>query len=441
MTATRRQLAERSVLSVMIQNDDARYACVDRLSPEHFTVLVHRKVFEYMVELSHSGSVCDVMTIADLARRDNWPVQIADLSEINGWEATYDPERFVRVLEEGRRRDMMHETGIWLAEQSLVEAESPSELLDAASSRLFDIGRSTSRENVPMADHLRRHVERLGEKVAAGGVDTVGAKSGLTELDRMLSGFQAPRLYVVGGRPGVGKSAAGLRIALGMAHCGHPSDFVSCEMDVPEMLDRLLAIESGVDMWRVVKGRMNDDEHQRVNYAATKLANLPISLAYMPGVRPAELRSRARRLKATMGLEVLWVDYLQLVRPDREDKELTREQQVAASSRKLKLLAGDLGIAVCAMAQLNRLLEQRKSKKPVLSDLRESGAIEQDADVVMFVHRDQESERPDNKPVKASWIIAKQRSGPTGDIDMLYFRERTQFEEPAEMEVGDVFKA
>lgn len=441
MNSDRRHLAERSVLSVMLACDDDRYACVDRLEPEHFTVLMHRRVFEYIREVSSTGRPCDVMVLADLCKRDNFRVTISELNEIAGYEASRDPERFVRILEEGRRRDLLRQTGTWLLDRSNNDAESSTDLLDAAAARLFDIGRTTVRENVPLSDQIKRHMGALGKKVAAGGVDVIGAKTGLPMVDRILFGFQAPRLYLVGGRPGVGKTAMGLRLALGMAHSGHPQAFVSCEMDTPEMLDRLLSMESGVDSWRIQKGRLHEEEFDAVVRASGVLAELPIDLAYRPGLRPSELRARARRLKASMGLEVLWADYLQLMRPDREDADAPREQQVASISRKLKLIAGDLGIAVGAMAQLNRLVEQRKSKKPTLSDLRESGALEQDADCVMFVHRDQETEQAGNKPVKATLIVAKQRSGSTGEIDMLYFRERTQFEEPADESQADVFES
>ncbi len=438
MSMTTRQSAERSVLSTMMQRENVLYDLVDRLSVEHFTSLAHQQVFAHMAEAASSGKTCDSFTLAEMSQRDKSVADMPFLAELHDWECG-DPERFVRIVEDARKRDLLRLASMRATEASSDDALDTTDILDGLQAELFDISRDTSSKDAAIQAHVAAFVVALDARIASGGVDVVGARTGIPTLDEMLSGIQAPRLYVIGGRTGIGKTAAGLRMALGMAKNGHPQGFVSCEMGVPEMLLRLVSIESGVDAKRIESGHMFDEEYARVSKACALMARLPLALFFKPGMRPSHLRSVARKLKSTIGLQVMWVDYLQQMQSDRGDPDASREQQVASISRRLKLLAGDLNIAVCAMAQVNKDADHSESKKPTLSSLRESAAIGMDADCVIFVHRDKDNEKPGTMPVPASLIIAKQRNGQTGEIDMLYFRSRTQFEEKKEEPISETF--
>lgn len=300
-------------------------------------------------------------------------------------------------------------------------------LLDSIEAEVFGLSQSHMRaEFIELKDILTESYERI-EEFAKDGRELRGLSTGFADLDTKLAGMQDSNLLILAARPGIGKTTFALNIALHAASKDKiPVGFFSLEMSKEELVDRLLVSAADIDAWRLKTGKLSDDDHKRLVSAMGVLSEVPIFIDDTPGLSILEMRTKARKLKVEHDVKLLVVDYLQLAWAGRKFDSRTNE--VSFVSQNLKNLARELHIPVLALSQLNRAVEQRGTRKPQLADLRESGAIEQDADVVMFLYsEDDEEDLLDQSKRLIKLSIAKHRNGPTGEIDLMFRGDRVQF--------------
>ena len=303
------------------------------------------------------------------------------------------------------------------------------DVVDSAQSEIFAVTeRRNSEDFLPIGDVMERTLEEIDAASSRDG-QMLGIPTGFRQLDELTGGFQAGQMIVLAARPAIGKSTLGLDIArsASIAH-GKASVIFSLEMSREEITKRMLAAEAGVKLTKLTKGPMGPNDWERLASTAARIAKAPLFIDDSPNMSLMEIRAKCRRLKQQHNLSLVIVDYLQLMSSGR--KVESRQQEVSEFSRALKLLAKELQVPVIAISQLNRGAEQRTEKRPMLSDMRESGAIEQDADIVILLHRDDAYDR-DNRPGEADFIVAKHRSGPTDTIAVAFKKDYAHFADMA----------
>jgi replicative DNA helicase len=300
-------------------------------------------------------------------------------------------------------------------------------LLDRSEQRIFQIAsRRLKQDAVAMKDLVKSSIEMIDTLYQRKGYIT-GLPTGFTDLDHMLAGLQPADLIIVAGRPAMGKSSLALSLAEHVAvHQRLPVAIFSLEMSKEHLVQRLLCSHARINAHNVRTGMLSTSDWPKLTQAAGKLAEAPIFIDDSPGLTPMELRARARRLKREKGLGLILIDYLQLM--ESADSVENRATEISNITRALKGLAKELNVPVIAMSQLNRSVESRNDKRPVMSDLRESGAIEQDADVILFIYRDEVYNKDSAEKGTAEIIVAKQRNGPTGEVKLTFLGEYTRFE-------------
>jgi replicative DNA helicase len=424
--------AEQSVLGAILINNDALNASLELLTEEYFYKDSHRRIFFAMTELFDKSEPIDIITLTDHLKRKNELELIGGVPYLTSLVSMIPTSANIRyhakiVREKAMIRGLLH-TATDIARNVYESDFDAEELIDYAEKQIFDL--SDKRINVSFStlkqvikDSFQMIEQLYDRKEAVTGVPT-----GFKELDELTTGFQKSDLIIIGGRPSMGKTAFSLNIAQHVGvHMKEPVAIFSLEMSKEQLAFRMLCSEAMVDSNSIRKGFIKKDDWHSLTAAASKLAESPIFIDDSSGISILEMRAKARRLKSEHGLSMVVVDYLQLMR-GRGNSE-RREQEISEISRSLKALAKELKIPVIALSQLNRGVETRTgNKKPTLADLRESGAIEQDADVIIFLYRDEvyNKNSPDNKG-KAEIIIAKQRNGPTGEIKLTFLSHCTRF--------------
>ena len=424
--------AEQAVLGAVLLDNDALGRITSVLSEADFYRPAHRRIFRAMVELFDGGTPVDTVTLTNALRSQNALDEIggvAYLAELaDAIPAAATLQHYLAIV-----KDKSVLRGLVAACQEISEEayEQPRELgpvLDLAEKRIFDLTQvRVSRDTAPLGEVLTRTFDMIEERSERQG-DIVGVPTGYVDLDRMTAGLQQEELIILAARPSMGKTAFALNLTLNAAvQYGRPAAFFSLEMSKESLGMRFFSAHARVSADRLRKGSLTQEDWAALVLASEELAGVPLFLDDTPGISLSELRSKARRLVVEEGVQMLVLDYLQLMGTDKAID--SREQQIATLARGLKGLAKELHVPVIILSQLNRGLESRKDKRPMLSDLRESGAIEQDADVVMFIHRDDyytkdQSERPN----VAELEIAKQRNGPTGRVELYFNKEIGRFE-------------
>ncbi len=353
-------------------------------------------------------------------------------------------EHYAKIIKDHAVRRNLIAQATRLIEKAYDETEEVSELLEGAEAGIFAISQEhVSRDFLPIKDALTQSFDRLDELQKSSG-KLRGVPTGFKDLDNKLAGMQNSNLLILASRPGQGKTSMALNIAQYVAvSAGLPVGIFSLEMSQEELVDRLLVAQADIDAWKLKTGRLDERDFDKLSLAMGELAEAPIFIDDTPGITISEMRTKARRLQVEHGLQFLIVDYLQLIRGRNLEN---RVQEVSEISQNLKNLARELKIPMLAISQLNRSVEARGSRKPQLADLRESGAIEQDADVVMFIYR----EDPE-KPEQVILDIQKHRNGPIGEIALIFRADRTKFygmektrtatSKPVEKEAKDLPKA
>ncbi len=432
--------AEISVLSAMLIDGDAVARAVEMVDDSSFYRESNRRVFRGMIRLYSRGEVIDAVTLSDELKSAGELEAAGGMSYlarlVDAVPTAANIEYHCRILQDKAVLRKLIEASTDIIQDAYeAPAGEVDDTLDRAEQRIFQIAQSSERQGfVWIKEILWPTFERIEELQRSPGSVT-GVAAGFPDLDNMTAGFQPGDLIVVAGRPSMGKTALALNFAQHAAiEQDVPVAVFSLEMSKEQLVQRLLCAEGRVDSGRLRRGRLQDDEYARLATAAGHLNTAPIWIDDTPAITPNEVRAKARRLASETNLGMLVVDYLQLMAGPRNVEN--RQQEISAISRSLKAVAKELNIPVVALSQLSRGPEQRTDKRPMLADLRESGAIEQDADVVMFVYRE-EAYRKDGDMLddkgesiegRAELIVGKQRNGPTGTVHLYFHKPYTLFE-------------
>ncbi len=427
--------AEESVLGAMLLSREAIAEVVETLDPDHFYKPAHGHLYDAIMGLYGAGQPVDAVTVAEELQRAGLleeiggPALLLDLQAST--PAISNASHYAKIVEEHALLRRLIMVSNEIAETAYGVPDDVVKAIDDAESRMFEVAqRRVTNTTAEIKDLLSANLDRLEQLYERGDAIT-GSSTGYIDLDEMLAGLQPNALYVVGARPAMGKTAFGLGMAANAAMKDQkPVLIFSLEMSQLELSQRILCSEALVDSSRVRTGKIGEAEWTRISHAVGRLAEAPIFIDDNPHTSVMEIRAKARRLQSRVGdLGMVIVDYIQLM-TGRSNAE-SRQVEVSEISRGLKILARELEAPVVALAQLNRALEQRVDKRPMLSDLRESGSLEQDADVVMFLYRDEVYD--DQSPDKgvAEVIVAKHRNGPVGRVRLAFRGQYTRFDNMA----------
>ena len=416
--------AERSIIGAILLDSDAITAVAQSLKPEHFYKESHSDIVKAMLQLFEKREPIDLVTLTAQLKKNNKLDKVggaAFISEIaSGVPTAAHVTQYAQIIRDHWVKRQLIAASVKLSQSAYDETHDVRELLDEAEQSVFALSQEQLRQNfMPLKDALAESFDRLDElHKKKGGLR--GVSTGYWDLDGKLAGMQDSNLLILASRPGQGKTSLALNIAAHVAvHEGLPVGIFSLEMSKEELVDRLLVAQAEVDAWKLKTGNLDDNDFDRLQEAMGVLADAPLFIDDTPASNLMEIRTKSRRLQVESGLKLLIVDYLQLIHGRNLEN---RVQEVSEISQSLKNLARELKIPVIAVSQLSRAVEQRGTRKPQLADLRESGAIEQDADVVMFLWRAD----PENfEEVKLD--IQKHRNGPTGEIDLTFKKERVKF--------------
>jgi replicative DNA helicase len=432
------QDAEEAVLSAMLIDQDAVMRAVELLDDTMFYAERNRRIYRGMIAIAERGGVIDPLTLSEeLARRGE--LEASGGKEYVGYLVDAVPTAanisyHAEIVREKALLRRLIEVSTTIVQEAFEGRSTANELLDEAESKIFQVAETRQKDGFTRIKELLWPTMERIEALQKGGKTITGVPSGFNDLDEMTSGFQSSDLVIVAARPSMGKTAFTLNIAQHAAiEANIPVAFFSLEMSKDSLVQRMLTSEARVDAQRLRKGQLRDDDFPRMARAAGILSSAPIWIDDTPGITLLEMRSKARRLKAESGVGMIIVDYLQLMQGPANSE--SRQQEVSQISRGLKALAKELSVPVVALSQLSRAPEQRTgdNKRPQLSDLRESGAIEQDADLIMFLFRQEFYDGPQDKDGnsiegKAEVIVGKQRNGPTGTVNLYFHKQYTRFE-------------
>jgi replicative DNA helicase len=426
--------AEQSVLGGILIENDAINKVVEILTPEDFYRDAHRRIYNALINLSSRDEPADLITLTNELRKIDQldaaggASYIASL--IDSVPTAANIEYYARIVKEKSILRQLIQTSTDIITESYQDRSDVESFLDEVERSIFQISENRVRPSFyPIRDIVKQSfktLERLYEKKEL----VTGVPSGFKELDQMTAGFQPSDLIIVAGRPSMGKTAFCLNVAQYAAiEKRTPVAVFSLEMSKEQLVIRLLCSEAHVEGTKLRTGFLSEGDWPRLTIAAGNLSEAPIFIDDTAALSVLELRAKARRLKADQGLGMVIIDYLQLMR-GRARVE-SRQQEISEISRSLKAVAKELSIPVIAVSQLSRRTEERTGMRPQLSDLRESGAIEQDADLILFLYRDEVYNRAEDNPNrgKAEMIIGKQRNGPTGKIDLAFLSKFTTFKD------------
>lgn len=418
--------AEQSVLGSMLIDKEAIYTASELLTGEDFYRSAHQKIFEAIISLCDRGEPVDLITLSDELRGRKglqeaggmqYLVLLADVvptaANVQYYAEIVREKAILRALISGCTQIISAGFG---------SPQDVDELLDRAEQKIFEVGRRGKRQGFsPLKEVLVRTFERI-EKLYDHKKGVTGLSSGFTDLDHISAGLQEADLIIVAARPGMGKTTLALNIAQHIAVNEEKAvAFFSLEMAKEQLAQRLLSAQAHIDAQNLRRGFLSQQDWQKLTRAVGPLSTAPLYIDDTASLSVMELRSKARRLKAEKGLDAIFVDYLQLMRGSSRAEN--RQQELSEISRSLKALAKELNVPVVALSQLSRAVEKRPDRRPILSDLMESGGIEANADMVLFIYREAYYTRDAEDGNLAELIVAKQRNGPTGTVE-LYFHDR-----------------
>jgi replicative DNA helicase len=421
--------AEESVLGAVMLSADAANVALEKLRPEDFYKPAHQAVFEAITGLFDGNQPIDAVTVADHLRRTDQLDRVGGVgfltTLLDGVPTTANIGYYADIVDETAARRRLLAAGSAVGRIAMETDREIADVLDAAEMEVFRVAeRSVGDGLVAVGPMLEETLERI-EELGTRGDDITGVATGFKDLDAKLAGLHPANLVVIAARPSMGKSALALNVAQNIAEHGEPVAVFTLEMSREEVVQRLLSSMAGVDSHKLRTGQLSPELWQRVVREASKLYQMPFYVDDSPGLTVTAIRAKCRRMRRKHGLGLVVVDYLQLMQgPVRSEN---RQQEIADISRALKNLARELHVPVIAVSQLNRQLEARENKRPRLGDLRESGAIEQDADIVVFIYRDEYYNPGGDEPGLAEINIAKHRAGGTGTVLMNFAAEFTRF--------------
>lgn len=423
--------AEQATLGSMLLDRDALLKALEILRSDDFYYDSHRLIFENIAKLFDSDRACDVVTLAEKMRQSN-ALAVSGGAEylallVNLVPTSANIAYYAHIVEEKSLARALINACTTVIRESYESEQEAVELLDKAQHLILQLSQKRVRSDfVPLKEVINEAFDKI-EELYHRDEHVTGVPSGFVDLDIMTTGFHPSELIVVAARPGMGKTSFCLNIA---QHAGTTKKIAaaifSLEMSREQIAQRMLCSEARIDANRVRRGILSERDWPELAKAAGKLSNATIYIDDSPGITVLELRAKARRLKFEQNLGLVIVDYLQLMRSHSRSEN--RQQEISEISRSLKAMARELELPVIAVSQLSRAVEQRSPKRPQLSDLRESGAIEQDADLVLFIYRDAYYNPDSQKGGTAEVIVAKQRNGPVGTVELIFLDEYTRFE-------------
>ncbi len=421
--------AEESVLGSVLMSADAANTALEKLHAEDFYRPAHQSIFQSISELFDGNQPIDAVTVSEALRRSGALDRVGGVGYltqlIDSVPTASNIEYYADIVEEHALRRRLLRTGGDIAGLATTMDDPIGQVLDRAEQSVFAVSERRIGEGLAPIDPLLGPAIERAEELNRLGSEVTGVSTGFRDLDRKLAGLHPANLVVIAARPGMGKTTLALNIAQNVAVHDKPVAIFSLEMSREEIVSRMLCSTGRIDSQRLRTGRLNDTDFTKLQTAANVLYKKPVFVDDSPGLTVTEIRAKARRMRRRPGLSLIVVDYLQLMQGSGGEN---RQQEIANISRSLKNLARELEVPVIACSQLNRSLEAREDKRPRLGDLRESGAIEQDSDVVMFIYR-HEYYHPEAQETRgtAEVAIAKHRQGATGRIDMTFLPEFTLF--------------
>jgi replicative DNA helicase len=440
--------AEQSVLGGLLLDNSVWDQASDLVTESDFYRLEHRQIYNAISSLVSASKPADVVTVFERLQTMGQADGCGGIAYLNALAQSVPSAGNLRRYAEIVRERAVLRKLIEASDHIASEAFSPqgkavSTILDEAESRIFRIGEEGSRSQQgfhPMNQLLAKLIDRVNELAENGAEEVTGVRTGFYDFDRMTAGLQPGDLVVLAARPSMGKTALAINIAEHVAvEEGLPVVVFSMEMGASQLALRMVGSIGRIDQQHLRTGALKDDEWGRLTEAVDRLSKAAVFIDETPALNPAELRARARRQARQCGrLGLIVIDYLQLMSGSSSGDE-NRATELGEISRSLKALAKELQCPVIALSQLNRSVESRNDKRPMMSDLRESGAIEQDADVIMFIYRDDYYNKESKEPGVAEIIIAKQRNGPVGTVKLAFVKPMTKFENLAPGSVGDAY--
>jgi replicative DNA helicase len=421
--------AEQAVLGAIFLEKEALIKATEMLKPDDFYRTTHQRIFQVMLDLSEADEPVDLVTVTSELNDRKWLEEVGGVSYLsdlaNAVPTAANIEYYVNIVEEKALLRRLIKAATQIASNGYAGQDEIQDILNQAERSIMDIsGRRANDGFVAIKDVLVETYERI-ETLHNSTSEMTGIPSGYRDLDKMTSGFQSSDLIILAARPSVGKTAFALNVAQNVAaRAGKTVAIFSLEMSAPQLVQRMLCAEGNIDANRMRTGTFQDPDWEKLTMAIATLAKASIFIDDTPGITVNQIRAKCRRLKAEHGLGIILIDYLQLINGSGKEN---RQQEISNISRTLKGIARELDCTVIALSQLSRAVEQRQDKRPMLSDLRESGSIEQDADIVAFLYRDDYYDHESENKNVIEILIAKQRNGPVGKVELAFLKEYNKF--------------
>lgn len=422
--------AEQSVLGAMIVDKEAIDTAVEIILPDDFYKEANKEIFETILELYNKNEPVDLITLSEEMKKRNTLDSVGGIGYLTslsgGIATTANVEYYCKIIEEKSTLRQLIKSCDEIVSKSYENSEDVNTIIEKAEKNIFEITQGRNRDGFfPIKDVLLESFTKI-EEMSMKGDGLTGLTTGFIDIDEKLSGLQKSDLVLLAARPSMGKTALGLNIALNSALEGDANVAVfSLEMSKEQLVQRMLSSVSHVNLQKIISGKLDEDEWVKIIEAMGPLSDASIYIDDTASISLMEMKAKCRKLKVEKGLDLVVIDYLQLMQSDTPHE--SRQQEISSISRGLKALAKEMDCPVLALSQLSRAPELRSDHRPILSDLRESGAIEQDADVVMFLYRDEYYNEDTDKKNIGEAIIAKHRNGPTGTVELVWMGQFTKF--------------
>ena len=422
--------SEQSILGSILLDKDAIITVAETITPSDFYKDAHRVIYESMMALNNKNEPIDMVTLTDELRKKGYLDDIGGVTYLTSLSTivptTSNVKYYADIVKEKSVLRQLIKASNDIINLGYGSGESAENVLDFAEKKIFDISQERTNDDFKPINQVLMDTYDMIESIYSNKSDVTGVTTGFKDLNKKINGLQRTDLILVAARPAMGKTAFALNLVQNAAIKGNASVAVfSLEMSKEQLAQRMIAAQSNVELKKMKTGTLNDADWPRIISAMAVMSDAKIFIDDTPGIKINELRSKCRKLKMEQGLDLVMIDYLQLMESDSKNE--SRQQEISKISRSLKILAKELDCPVVALSQLSRAPEQRADHRPVLSDLRESGAIEQDADIVMFLYRDEYYHSDSEKKDLAEIIIAKNRHGETGSVELVWMGSIQRF--------------
>ena len=422
--------SEQSILGSIILDKDAIITVAETINPSDFYKEAHKIIYESMLSLNSNNEPIDLITLIEELRKEGHLDNVGGISYLTSLSTivptTSNVKYYANIVKEKSVMRQLIKASNEIINLGYDASTDVQEILDKAEKNIFDISQEKASDDIQPINVVLQDTFDMIERLCTQKSEVTGITTGFTDLNKKINGLQRTDLILLAARPAMGKTAFSLNLVQNAALKGDASVAVfSLEMSKEQLVQRMLSAQSNVELSKIKTGNLGESDWPRIIDAMAVLSEANIFIDDTPGIKISEIRSKCRRLKIEKGLDLILIDYLQLM--EGEGKNENRQQEIAKISRSLKILAKELDCPVIALSQLSRSPELRKDHRPILSDLRESGSIEQDADIVMFLYRDEYYNDDSEKKNIGEVIIAKNRHGETGNVELVWFGQVQKF--------------